>query len=115
MSSHGCPPCDAPAGYSLSRRKNRTPSNRSCRLVDQFRQKIEGLGLHRCQHHRRRWRALPRLDELGDALLGTAQGDLVDEVIGHSSRSLLLLAVEVEILDLLGRRLVAVAAGEVVV
>src|SRR5947209_12656501 len=84
-------------------------------LSDQFGHDVEGLGLHGGEHHGRRRRALPRLDELGDALLGATQGDLVDQVVGHGRRRLLLLTVEIEILDLLGCCLVAVAAGQVVV
>ena len=50
-----------------------------------------------------------------DVALGAAERGRLEELVGHGGRGLVLLAVEVEVLDLLGLGLVAVAAGQVVV
>src|SRR3954454_17789243 len=58
----------------------RDPPREWALLRDQLRHDVEGLGLDGGQHHGRHRRLRPRLDELGDALLRAAQGDLVDEL-----------------------------------
>src|SRR5207244_564280 len=76
---------------------------------------LEGLALDGADDDGADAGALPWIQQLGDATLGPAQGDLVDQLVGDGRRRLRLLAVEVQVLDLLGRPFKAVAAGEGVV
>src|SRR5699024_391471 len=60
-------------------------------------------------------RLAERLDPLGHVRPGPDERDRPDQLVGHRRGGLVLLAVQVEVLDLLRLVLVAVAAGELVV
>src|SRR5690242_7507088 len=65
-------------------------------LEHQLGHQVERLGLDRAADERGDARALPARQPLADALLRPAQGDLVDERVGHRGRRLVLLAAQVE-------------------
>src|SRR4051812_22680780 len=58
------------------------------------------LDLRRADDKRADLRGLPRLEAIADALLGAAEVERVDERVGHRGDRLLLLAREIEVLDL---------------
>src|SRR5690348_6965700 len=110
--------CCDPPGVTASRRCRyvvETSQRLTAHSEQQFGYGLQGFGLGGATDDGGGARSLPRLQQLGDALLGAAEGNLIHERVGNGSGGGFLLAVEVEVLDLLGSGFVAVAAGEVIV
>src|SRR2546421_4844136 len=76
---------------------------------------LERFGLLAEHDHRGDAGFTPRVEPLGDTFPGADERDLVDELVRHRRRCFMLLAVQVEVLDLLGRGFVAETARQVVV
>src|SRR5262245_41918304 len=84
-------------------------------LESKLGERPERFRLLRRDEERGRARLAPGVEAVREALLRSDEGDRVDERVRNRCRGVPLQAVEVEVLDLAGRRLEAVAAGEVVV
>src|SRR5262245_14375172 len=95
--------------------RTRTPERVSSRIVSrstrdleqELGQRPDGLALAGPDQERVHRRRLPGLEPVGDAPLRPEQRYLVDQRVRHRRHGLALLAVEVEVLDLDGRLLVA--------